>query len=84
MGSLSLLQRIFLTRELNRGLLHCRQILYQLTYNKHKEEQNCQETHKTVPGLRVEFPLAKVNEKRGTQASERGTNDHHMQEALFY
>ena len=29
--SLSLLQWIFLTQELNRGLLHCRQILYQLT-----------------------------------------------------
>ena len=27
-GSLSLLQRIFLTHELNRGLLHCRWILY--------------------------------------------------------
>ena len=31
-GSLSLLQVIFLTQELNRGLLHCRQILYQLSY----------------------------------------------------
>ena len=27
-----LLQRIFLTQELNLGLLHCRQILYQLSY----------------------------------------------------
>ena len=32
MGSLSLLQGIFLTTELNRGLLYCRQILYQLSY----------------------------------------------------
>ena len=31
-GSLSLLQHIFLTQELNWGLLHCRQILYQLSY----------------------------------------------------
>ena len=31
-GSLSLLQRIFLTQESNRGLLHCRQILDQLSY----------------------------------------------------
>ena len=31
-GSLSLLQRIFLTQELNWGLLHCRWILYQLRY----------------------------------------------------
>ena len=30
-GSLSLLQRIFPTQELNHGLLHCRRILYQLS-----------------------------------------------------
>ena len=34
MGSLSLLQGIFLTQELNWGLLPCRQILYQLSYQK--------------------------------------------------
>ena len=31
-GSLSLLQAIFPTQESNQGLLHCRQILYQLSY----------------------------------------------------
>ena len=31
-SSLSLLQWIFLTQELNWGFLHCRQILYQLSY----------------------------------------------------
>ena len=31
-GNLILLQRIFLTQESNQGLLHCRQILYQLGY----------------------------------------------------
>ena len=31
-GSLSLLQGNFLTHELNQGLLHCRRILYQLSY----------------------------------------------------
>ena len=31
-GSLSLLQGIFLTQESNQGLLRCRQILYQLNY----------------------------------------------------
>ena len=31
-GSLSLLQRIFPTKELNQGLLHCKWILYQLSY----------------------------------------------------
>ena len=33
-GSLSFLQRIFQTQELNQGLLHCRQILYQLSYQR--------------------------------------------------
>ena len=32
MGSPSLLQQVFLIQELNRGLLHCRKILYQLSY----------------------------------------------------
>ena len=36
-GSLSLLQRIFLTQESNWGLLHCRQILYQLSYEGSQE-----------------------------------------------
>ena len=31
-GSLSLLQWTFPTQELNQGLLNCRQILYQLSY----------------------------------------------------
>ena len=31
-GSLSLLQGIFPTQELNQGFLHCRWILYQLSY----------------------------------------------------
>ena len=31
-GSLSFLQQIFPTQELDQGLLHCRQILYQLSY----------------------------------------------------
>ena len=31
-GSLSLLQWIFLTQELNLALLHCNQVLYQLSY----------------------------------------------------
>ena len=33
-GSLSLLQGIFLTQVLNPGLLHCRQILYQLSHQR--------------------------------------------------
>ena len=37
-GSLSLLQRIFVIQELNWGLPHCRQILYQLTYQVSSQE----------------------------------------------
>ena len=33
-GTLSLLWKIFLTRESNRGLLHCRRILYHLSYQR--------------------------------------------------
>ena len=33
-GSLSLLQGILLTKEPNPGLLHCRQILHQLSYQE--------------------------------------------------
>ena len=35
-GNLSLLQRIFPTQESNQGLLHCRQILYQLSRETQK------------------------------------------------
>ena len=36
MGSLSLLQGIFLTQELNQGLLHCREILYHLSHQEQR------------------------------------------------
>ena len=52
-GSLSLLQQIFQTQESNWGLLHCRWILYQLSYqespkdlklqaNMHINKNNCE------------------------------------------
>ena len=41
-GSLSLLQLIFLTQELHWGFLHCRWILYQLSYQgSYDEMTNC-------------------------------------------
>ena len=39
-GSLSLLQGIFLTQELKQGLLYYRQILYQLSYQESITEEN--------------------------------------------
>ena len=41
-GNLSLLQGIFPTQGLNPGLLHCRQILYQLSYKGSPEESKVQ------------------------------------------
>ena len=40
-SSFSLLQGIFLTQELNRGLLHCRWILYQLSYHYKIGSREC-------------------------------------------
>ena len=41
-GSLTLLQQIFPTQELNQGLLHCREILYQL---RHQGSPDCNYTY---------------------------------------
>ena len=38
-GSLSLLKRIFQTQESNWDLLHCRRILYQLSYQENSQQQ---------------------------------------------
>ena len=52
-GSLSLLQQIFLTQELNQGLLHCRLILYQLSFREAllllKKWENCLEDSYNLP-----------------------------------
>ena len=47
-GSLSYLQGISLTQELNQGLLYCRQILYQVSYQG--SPQLTSATAKQVPG----------------------------------
>ena len=39
-GSLSLLQQKFMTQELNWGLLHCRQIFYQLNYIREAQRKS--------------------------------------------
>ena len=53
-GCLSLLQRIFLTQELNWSLLHCRWILYQLSYEgspEGKEPAYNAGDPSSIPGL---------------------------------
>ena len=47
MVAFSLLQGIFPTQESNQGLLHCRRILYQLSYQGSPEHQ--QAKFKTMP-----------------------------------
>ena len=52
-GSLSLLQRIFPTQESNWALLHCRQILYQLSYEESPSWEICMQVKKQQlePGM---------------------------------
>ena len=52
-GSLSLLQGIFLTQELNQGFPHCRKILHQLPISK-KHHQGSRNGIKRLPGHRFE------------------------------
>ena len=54
-GSLSLLQRIFQTQELNWGLLHCRRILHQLSYQGSPADQvRCWNFHSHHDGKPME------------------------------
>ena len=66
-GSLSLLQRIFLTQESNWGLLHCRRILYQLSYEGSPQTvQNLSAVQETqFQSLGWEDPLEKNSMDRG-------------------
>ena len=67
MGSLSLLQWIFLTQDLNQSLLHCRWILYQLHYQGIELASLVAQTVKRLPTMREiwvrflgrEYPLEK-------------------------
>ena len=66
-GCLSLLQRIILTQESNQGLLHCRQILYQLSYEgSPKIVKNLSAVQETqFQSLGWEDPLEKNSIDRG-------------------
>ena len=66
-GSLSLLQRIFPTQELNQGLLHCSQILYQLSYEgmrKSKRKQKVNKTDKLLATLTQKGQRTQANKLR--------------------
>ena len=55
-GSLSLLHSIFPTQESNRGLLHCRWILYQLCYQGRPTCIKSRNPHNTLEGS-YHYPL---------------------------
>ena len=58
-GSLSLLQGIFPTQGLNQGLLHCRHILYQLSYQEaHPEHSATQSLQANSQDLEMNTWLA--------------------------
>ena len=57
-GALSLLQWIFLIQELNPGLLHCRQTLYQLSYQGN--------TNNILSEKELHFQKKKINKKNRT------------------
>ena len=81
MGSLSLLQRIFPTQELNQGVLHGGQILYQMSYQGNPiffyyvqdfdliTEQSCLFCRESP---QYESDLEGVERKKTTFASYRG------------
>ena len=56
-GSLSLLLGIFLTQKSNRGLLHCRQILYQLSYQGSLQEYLINHKKQYSPNINKTTPL---------------------------
>ena len=59
-GSLSLLQGIFPTQESNPGLLHCRQILYQLS---HKGSEIPHAATKKIPPDTTETYYSQISKK---------------------
>ena len=90
-GSLSLLHRIFLTQESNQGLLHCKWILYQLSYGSAGKESTCNVGNLgSIPGSRRSpgegkyYPLQYSGLENsmdhivhGVARSQTGLNDFH-------
>ena len=56
-GNLSLPQWIFLTQVSNRGLLHCRQVLYRLSYRKPQHHSY----HQTLTGCSGPMPASSLD-----------------------
>ena len=81
MGSLSFLQQIFQTQKLNQGLLHCRWILYQLSYQGSPNNISvqfcsviqscltlCDPVDCSMPGLPVHHQLLELTQLMSTES----------------
>ena len=73
-GSLSLLQWIFPTQESNWGLQHCRQILYQLSYQgsktKGKDGLNISKSYIEISVYALGFPNSSVGKESACNAGD--------------
>ena len=65
-GSLSLLQELFLTEELNWGFLHCRWILYQLSY---QGSPIVQIAYQIFNFTDIASYISKVKQKKGEEST---------------
>ena len=95
MGSLSLLQRIFSTQELKWGLLHCRKILYQLSYQgspiltltrsfSKLWEMEGRDGLKAKPGCREQI-CKKISKRRQLAAyCQRAPKMNHRDQTVFH
>ena len=71
-GSLPLLQRIFLTQELSWGLLHCRQILSQLSYQRSQKAFRVVRISTFPSGMQYYFLYSFCWEKQFSRLSPKG------------
>ena len=88
-GSLSLLQGIFLTQESNWGLLHCSQTLYQLSYQGTPQYFVTRKCHRLCEFLSPAFEAAKhlgrirSPKRRHSEALVEGNTNMHIVSAYF-
>ena len=68
-GSLSLLQGIFPTRELNQGLLHSRQIFYQLCYQGSPKDKERTKQLPLKDGLKIQHSFLQRREQADRENS---------------
>ena len=79
-GSLSLLQGIFPTQESKRGLLHCRRILYQLSY---QATGSLQKLHRSMQNVWIYKKAQSKNKTKHHLQLHSPERDHQSGQLLF-